>query len=111
MIAEILPSTKLPSSVKLEIFSYKIPQKLEKNIKVGQIVEIEFRHKKIQGIVTDITENSTIDANKLKEIIKILDPDSKITPMQIDITNFIAEHYFINKTLALKTVIPEIPKR
>ncbi len=111
MIAEILPSIKLPNTVKSEIFSYKIPLKLEDKIKVGQIVKIEFRNKKIQGIVMNISKDSTIDSKKLKEIIKILDPNITITKMQIDITNFITDNYFVNKTLALKTVIPEIPKR
>lgn len=109
MIAEILPSLNLPNNIKMETFSYIIPTKLENSINIGQIVEINFRNKKVQGIVLEIKKEESNNF-KLKEITKIIQSDYRITQNQLDIINFISKTYFVSKSKALKTVIPELPK-
>lgn len=109
MVAQILPSLSLPTNIKIETFSYLIPQKLEGIIKIGQIVEINFRNKKIQGIVMELLQESTT-TKSLKEINKIIQSDIAVTSTQLDIINFISENYYVSKANALKTVISEIPK-
>lgn len=110
MIAQIIPYLNLPKNIKTEIFSYIIPSKLEGIIKIGQIVEIEFRNKKTQGLVVETIENNQEDNKKLKEIIKILPSEFIATKDQIDIINHISENYFTSKALAFKTVLSELPK-
>lgn len=109
MIAEILPSLNLPNNIKIETFSYLIPNRLENSINIGQIVEINFRNRKTQGIVIEVKKEESTNL-KLKEINKIIQSDYKITQTQLDIINFINETYFVSKSKALKTVIPELPK-
>lgn len=117
MIAQILPSLNLPTNMKIDTFSYIIPQKFESTIKIGQTVEVNFRNKKIQGIIIEITDDVMAqnispqqDTLKLKPINKIIQSDIQITQIQLDIINFISENYYISKAKALKTVITEMPK-
>ena len=110
MIAKILPSLNLPTNIKIDTFSYLIPQKLEGIIKVGQMVEINFRNKKIQGIVIEIIKNNN-DIEKLKEINKIIQSDTQITQNQLDIIDFISKNYYVSKAKALKTVISTLPSK
>jgi len=42
---------------------------------------------------------------------KIISKDFIFTENQIKLINFFNENYFINKSLAFKTIIPTIPKR
>jgi primosomal protein N' (replication factor Y) (superfamily II helicase) len=109
MFAKIIPSILLPINIDTQEFTYKIPEKIEKDIKIGQIVEIDFKNKKIQGLVISIENKSEI--NKIKEINKIISKDFVFTKQQINLINFLHENYFINKSLAFKTIIPQIPKR
>lgn len=109
MFAKIIPSILLPLDIESQEFTYKIPEKLEKDIKIGQIVEIEFNRKQTQGLVTEIQNNS--DIKKIKEIKKIISKDFVFTEKQIQLINFFHETYFINKSLAFKTIIPTMPKR
>jgi len=110
MVANILPSLNLPANIKTELFTYIIPKKIENIIKIGQIVEINFRNKKTQGIIMEI-ENNPENIEKLKEINKIIQQDIQITEMQLEIINYISQNYYTSKAKALKTVIPQLPKR
>lgn len=109
MFAKIIPSVLLPLDIESQEFTYKIPEKLERDIKIGQIVEIEFNRKKTQGLITEIQKESEI--KKIKDIIKIISKDFVFTQKQIELINFFHENYFINKSLAFKTIIPSIPKK
>lgn len=111
MFAKIIPSTLLPSTIDNQEYTYKIPEKLENGIKIGQIVEINFRNKKIQGLVVSIEKESNDNIKNIKEINKIISKDFVFTENQIKLINFFNENYFINKSLAFKTIIPTIPKR
>lgn len=109
MFVKIIPSILLPTNTESQEFTYKVPEKLESSIKTGQIVEIEFKNKRIQGLIVKIEKESNIE--KVKEIKKIISNDFIFTENQISIINFFHENYFINKSLAFKTIMPQIPKR
>lgn len=111
MIAQILPSLNLPTNIKIDTFSYTIPQNLEGSIKIGQTVEVNFRNKKIQGIIIDIIGNHESNIEKLKPINKIIQSDIQITQTQLDIINFISKNYYVSKANALKTVVSIMPKK
>jgi len=111
MIAQILPSLNLPTNIKIDTFSYTIPQNLEDSIKIGQTVEVNFRNKKIQGIIIDIIKNCDSNIEKLKPINKIIQSDIQITQTQLDIIDFISKNYYVSKAKALKTVISIMPKK
>ena len=111
MFAKIIPSLLLPPDVEAEEFTYRVPKKLENDIKVGQIVEIEFTNRKTQGLIIKLEDKSDIDEEKIKDIKRIISKDFLLSDMQIKLIDFFKDTYFINKSLAFNTIIPKIPKK
>ncbi len=108
MYAEIVPIVRLIR--KLKYFDYKIPSELEGQIKIGQIVEIEFRKKKINGVVQKIKKQTKTPQSKIKEIIKVL-PIPTLTEKQLKLVNWMSDFYLLSPALIFKTTLPQIPKR
>ena len=77
-------------------FTYKVPDELVENLKMGMRVLVSFRGKKIYtGIVAEIHQNDP-ETFVPKEIISILD-DSPILPLeQISFWSWISEYYMCN---------------
>ena len=77
-------------------FTYKVPDELVENLKIGMRVLVSFRGKKIYtGIVAEIHQNDP-ETFVPKEIISILD-DSPILPLeQISFWSWISEYYMCN---------------
>lgn len=77
-------------------FTYKVPDELVENLKIGMRVLVSFRGKKIYtGIVVEIHQNDP-ETFVPKEIISILD-DSPILPLeQISFWSWISEYYMCN---------------
>ncbi len=73
LIAKIIPATKLPRGV-MQVFSYAVPNKFEKEIKTGMLVEVFFRNRKIVGVVYDLKKEAMQKIGyKLKSIEELLD--------------------------------------
>jgi len=112
MIAEIIPAVRLPRN--LNRFSYLVPAELAGAVKVGQIVEVDFRNRKIDGLITEIrNQKSGNRKNKynLKPIKKIIFPAPLITTAQIDLIKKIAEYYGVSEGVVCRSFLPAIPKR
>ncbi len=107
MLVDVIPALKLPRHTK--IYSYSLPPKLEGQIKIGQIIEVNFRNKNIQGLVINIKEKKP--KYKLKEINQILFPNSLITSQQIKLIQYIAEYYGVAPSIVAKSMLPIVPKR
>ena len=77
-------------------FTYKVPDELVENLKIGMRILVSFRGKKIYtGIVAEIHQNDP-ETFVPKEIISILD-DSPILPLeQISFWSWISEYYMCN---------------
>jgi len=107
MIAEIIPYAKLPRN--LSVFDYIIPDEDEfKNIKLGQIVTINFRGRLIPGLVFKIKKYSDFPKlKKIKDIKQNISLDSK----QINLLSTLSNYYFTSPASFLKEFIPTIPKK
>jgi len=105
-IAKILPLRKMPRSI--EVFDYLIPEKLDKDLKIGSIVEVEFKKSKIFGLVIEIANEKP--KYKLKEILKIIDKDL-IAPYQIKLIKWFSEYYHYSLASTAQLFTPNIPKR
>ena len=115
MIAKIIPFTRLPHFIisrgqkrEISFFDYKVPKELEGKIKFGQIVEIYFRDKKIQGLIVGLKKTSS--EKKLKEIKKIIFEESLITGEQFKLIKWLASYYFASLPTILKTSLPKVIK-
>ncbi len=108
MIAEVIPRIKLPR--RFTFFDYLVPDELENQVKIGQIVEIPFRGKKLEGLVLNLKEKSETKASSLKPIEKIHDI-APLAEWQAEIVKWTGRYYFSSWGLVLKSLLPEIPKK
>ncbi len=109
MQTQILPAIRMPRTT--ENYTYSIPLELHKKIKIGQIVEINLRNKLVQGLVTKIEKEQKKTKYKLKKINKILYPEILITKQQIKLIDFMFDYYLSAKSISLKSILPNIPKK
>lgn len=109
MIAEIIPAIKLPRQFKY--FDYLIPEELKDSVEVGQIVQIPFRDKKIEGLVYNLKKESKTPKKKLKSILKIYLEEPVFDKKDIELIKWLANYYYVSWGLALKQFIPEIPQK
>ena len=111
LIAEIIPAVKLPRGL-TRAFSYVVPKKFEKKLKIGTIVEIPFRKKTILGIVLNIKKEKPQESKyKLKSIENLLDKSLNLSEEQIKLAEYISNYYYTPISLVIKTIIPPITKK
>jgi len=87
-----------------EFLTYKIPENFLPTLKIGQLVEFPLRKKIRTGLVWQITK--TEPSFKTFEISKILNEEPLLTPLQIELANFIKDYYFTPLFKILKLFIP-----
>ena len=89
-------------------FGYIIPDNLEKQVKVGSVVNIPFGrgNRIIQGYVIEITDKPGFDIGKMKEIDSLSENKTKVESELIKLAWWIKENYGSTMNQALKTVIP-----
>ena len=116
--AEIIPVTNIPYS-QLQIYTYSIPSFLEEKIKIGQLVEIFFRRRKIKGVVIKINsgKNKTLSQElkikkiKLSPILRLDGSEIVLSKTQIELAEFVSGYYHTSLGLAIKTILPPVTKR
>ena len=116
MIAKIIPFTRLPyfsisqeQKREISFFDYKVPKELEEKIRFGQIVKIDFRNKKINGLVIGLKKTSK--EKKLKPIEKIFFEESLINKDRLKLLKWLSSFYFASLPTILKTSIPSLIKK
>jgi primosomal protein N' (replication factor Y) len=110
LIAKIIPATKLPINV-MQVFSYAVPNKFEKKIKLGMLVEILFRNRKIVGVVYDLKKEIIKKTDyKLSNIENLLDDSISLSKEQIKLAEYISDYYYTPLSLVIKIIIPTITK-
>ena len=85
-----------------------VPDNLEKQVKVGSVVNIPFGrgNRIIQGYVIEITDKPGFDIGKMKEIDSLSENKTKVESELIKLAWWIKENYGSTMNQALKTVIP-----
>lgn len=107
-IANIVPAAKLPRDLN-QIFSYEIPEEIRNDLRIGSIVEIPFRRRKLQGVVFSFSKKMET-AFKIKPIEKIVF-EQGLSSETLQIAKFISEYYFVPLSWVLKIMLPKIPKK
>lgn len=100
-IAEIIPRIRIIPQ--LGIFDYETTSP----VKVGQIVLVEFHRKKVPGLIWKIKDKTSI--KKIKKIIRPM--NIFLEKKQLELIKWLSKTYKISLALALKTILPEIPKK
>ncbi len=111
LIAQVIPAMKMPRNT-AHFFSYFIPEKLAKKIKIGSVVEIPLRNKIVLGIVYK-TQNLDIKKinYKLKKIEKVLDDSTRLSKKHIQLIEYVSNYYYSPLGLAAKAALPPITKK
>src|SRR5699024_5987644 len=88
------------------IFQYGIPLAIRDQIRVGHRVLVPFGHRKLEGYVVEITSNLEIASDRLREIIKLLDPDHIILPTLLELAKWMHNHYAGLLSEAIQYMLP-----
>ena len=97
------------SSEKLDrSFQYRVPEELEKEIKVGMVVSIPFGNgnQLRKGYVTGLTREPKVDPARLKNICGISSAEETTESRLIALAAWMRENYGSTMIQALKTVLP-----
>lgn len=86
-------------------FHYIIPDNLS-GLQIGHRVLIPFGHRKIEGYVVHLVDEVDFDPQKMKSIIKLLDPEPVLTIEQIEVAKWMADHYGGLYSQALQYFLP-----
>ena len=110
LVAKIIPAVKMPRNA-MQVFSYAVPGKFEKKIKIGMSVEVPFRNQKVIGLVCDL-EKEIIKKTKykLKDVENLLDNSVSLSEEQIKLAKHIADYYYVPLGSVIKIIIPLITK-
>jgi primosomal protein N' (replication factor Y) len=107
-------SLRMVARVTLEIalrkeFDYAIPPELAERIDVGTRVKVPFGPRQVNGVVTELIEEST--HTNLREIVKIIGTPSMVTPQVLKLARWIGDYYCCAPEIALKSVLPEAVRK
>ena len=97
------------SSDKLDrSFQYRVPEKLEREIKVGMVVSIPFGNgnQLRKGYVTGLSDKLKISSGRLKDICGICSGEETTESRLIALAAWMKENYGSTMIQALKTVLP-----
>lgn len=86
-------------------FHYRIPEHLQ-DLKCGHRVLVSFGRRRVEGYVVEIVDEVDLAPDKIKPIIKILDPDPVLTPEQLDTARWMVETYAGLYSQALQCFLP-----
>ena len=90
-------------------FDYAIPPELAARIDVGTRVKVPFGPRQVNGVVTEVLEEST--HTNLREIVKIIGTPSMVTPQVLKLARWIGDYYCCAPEIALKSVLPEAVRK
>ena len=89
-------------------FQYRVPEKLEREIKVGMVVSIPFGNgnQLRKGYVTGLSDKLKISSGRLKDICGICSGEETTESRLIALAAWMKENYGSTMIQALKTVLP-----
>ncbi len=107
MYAKVVPAVRLPKS--FGEYDYAIPEQYRAYVKRGSWVVVPWRNKPTDALVTEVTDESTIDPSKAKEILGFGD----LHPVGEDLMNVLnraADQWFSSPPSLVKAFLPTTPK-
>ncbi|MBP5372902.1 MAG: primosomal protein N' [Clostridia bacterium] len=86
-----------------KIFDYDCRRE---NVSVGSRVVVPFGRSKIDGVVIELKETTTVAADKLRSIIRVIDDEPAITLEGLSLMRFMAGKYHLPKAAVLRLFLP-----
>ncbi len=96
----------------IDSFTYEVPKELEREIKVGQLVEVPFGKRSPMGVVIHVetrdTGHVTREIKTVKPISKIIFDRPLLLPYQIDLIKWMASYYLAPMVNCLEAALPPL---
>ncbi len=85
-------------------FSYAVPPALRAAVAPGQVVRVPFRRTRLPAIVVALSEQAP--DFETRDLLEIAEPTPVLTPIQIALGRWMAEHYLCSLAEALFAMLP-----
>ncbi len=90
-----------------QTFTYRIPDRLSSCVVVGSKLLVPFGRRTLAGYAVQISSTRQEDApDDLKDVMKVLDPESLFPPDMIKVTRWMADYYMCGWGEALQASVP-----
>lgn len=83
-------------------YHYHVP--LSFQVDIGHLVLVPFGPRQMQGVVVKLLEHSDVD--DIKDIIDVIDPQPVLSPVQIQLAQWIADYYHCPLADAVRLMLP-----
>lgn len=100
MFAQVI--VDIPNDAVDKVFDYlALP-----TTKVGMRVKVPFAGRSVLGYVISLSETTNVDSSKIKSIIENLESVPKLKPEILQLGSFLARHFFLRLSDAIKLLLP-----
>ena len=101
MYAEIVVNIESPLE---STFHYHVPLDLQRQVRVGHLVEVEFGKRMVQGIVIGFVDEPEVD--NTKPIISLIDHIPVVRQWQIELAQWLSDKYQAALNQCLRLMLP-----
>ena len=91
-------------------FSYHVPKVLEDNIKVGVRVRIPFGNMILDGFIVDISDSSSYDNSRLKDIINVIDEKPVLNKEMLLLGRYMSDDLLASLSSCYQAMLPKALK-
>lgn len=93
------------ASINDGVFTYAIPEHLQKNLRPGMLVRVPYRTMEVIGVVTSLTTTCTY--KKIREISEVYAQTPKLTFAQCGLVHHIASYYYAPINTVVRLCLPK----
>jgi len=85
-------------------FHYSIPPALQEKVAIGQLVQVPFGPRRLQGIVVGLTDRAAVP--ETRDIEEVFDSEPVVSPVQIELARWISGYYLAPLIHCLRLMLP-----
>ena len=93
-----------------QTFFYHVPKLLENNIKIGVRVRIPFGNMVLDGFVLGISDNSSYDNSKIKDIINVIDKEPVLNKEMLLLGKYMSDNLLASLSSCYQVMLPKALK-
>ena len=93
-----------------QTFFYHVPKLLENNIKIGVRVRIPFGNMVLDGFVLGISDNSSYDNSKIKDIINVIDDEPVLNKEMLLLGKYMSDNLLASLSSCYQVMLPKALK-
>ena len=102
--------TQIEAKAVDQTFFYHVPKLLENNIKIGVRVRIPFGNMILDGFVLGISDNSSYDNSKIKDIINVIDKEPVLNKEMLLLGKYMSDNLLASLSSCYQVMLPKALK-